>query len=250
MGITRQGLHKRRLTGGKKVKTHKKRKFSMGRAAANTKLSPDHRAHPVRCRGGAVKYRALRMHMGNYAWPGEGELPRVPCGIPVPPSASIDLPRHPVGRHSSGAQGRWGRRPAPLLLPGCLSGCVSAMPVRVPPALSAPWTPARPPAAVTKKTRILSVMYNASNNELVRTKTLVKSAVVAIDATPFRQWYTAHYGVDPGKETLGKKGASGEVVLDGKSNSLKRKVQGRTKSQLSNPQFFDQFVACVRSLSL
>ena len=127
MGITRQSLHKRRLTGGKKVKTHKKRKFSMGRAAANTKLSADHRAHPVRCRGGAVKYRALRMHMGNYAWPGEGELPPANCGIPVPPSASIDPPRHPVVRHSSGAQSRWGRRPAPLLL---LSGCLSAMPVR------------------------------------------------------------------------------------------------------------------------
>jgi small subunit ribosomal protein S8e len=33
---------------------------------------------------------------------------------------------------------------------------------------------------------VLDVVYNASNNELVRTKTLVKSAIVAIDATPFR----------------------------------------------------------------
>ena len=33
------------------------------------------------------------------------------------------------------------------------------------------------------------VVYNASNNELVRTKTLVKNAIVQIDATPFRQWY-------------------------------------------------------------
>ena len=35
----------------------------------------------------------------------------------------------------------------------------------------------------TRKTRILDVVYNASNNELVRTKTLVKGAVVQIDAT-------------------------------------------------------------------
>ena len=38
----------------------------------------------------------------------------------------------------------------------------------------------------------LSQRYNASNNELLRTQTLVKSCVVDIDATPFRQWYEAH----------------------------------------------------------
>merc|ERR1711879_354282 len=32
------------------------------------------------------------------------------------------------------------------------------------------------------------VVYNATSNELVRTKTLVKGAIVAIDATPFRQF--------------------------------------------------------------
>ncbi|KAG8914114.1 40S ribosomal protein, partial [Tulasnella sp. 408] len=37
-------------------------------------------------------------------------------------------------------------------------------------------------------------VYNASNNELVRTNTLVKSCVVQVDAHPFRQWYEAHYG--------------------------------------------------------
>lgn len=40
---------------------------------------------------------------------------------------------------------------------------------------------------------ILSLQrYNASNNELLRTQTLVKSCIVDIDATPFRQWYEAH----------------------------------------------------------
>jgi small subunit ribosomal protein S8e len=46
-------------------------------------------------------------------------------------------------------------------------------------------------------------VYNASNNELVRTKTLVKNAIVTIDATPFRQWYEAHYALPLGR----KKGA-------------------------------------------
>ena len=31
---------------------------------------------------------------------------------------------------------------------------------------------------VTRKTRILDVVYNATNNELVRTKTLVKNSIV------------------------------------------------------------------------
>merc|ERR1711874_397594 len=41
--------------------------------------------------------------------------------------------------------------------------------------------------AVTRKTRIIDVVYNASNNEYVRTKTLVKSCIVQIDSTPFRR---------------------------------------------------------------
>lgn len=49
---------------------------------------------------------------------------------------------------------------------------------------------------VSRKTRILDVVYNASNNELVRTKTLVKNAIVVVDASPFKLWYLSHYGVD------------------------------------------------------
>ena len=72
-------------------------------------------------------------------------------------------------------------------LPGALkvrghSVCTVAAPVTLlPPSL----------AAVTKKTRVLDVVYNASNNELVRTKTLVKNCIIQIDATPFRQWSVA-----------------------------------------------------------
>lgn len=40
---------------------------------------------------------------------------------------------------------------------------------------------------VTRKTRILGVVYNSSNNELVRTNTLVKNCIIQVDATPFRQ---------------------------------------------------------------
>jgi ribosomal protein S8E len=54
-----------------------------------------------------------------------------------------------------------------------------------------------------RKTRIIDVVYNASNNELVRTKTLVKNAILVVDATPFRQWYESHYILPLGR----KKGA-------------------------------------------
>ncbi|AQL02134.1 40S ribosomal protein S8 [Zea mays] len=54
--------------------------------------------------------------------------------------------------------------------------------------------------ALTRKTRILDVVYIATNNELVRTQTLVKSAIVQVDAAPFKQWYLTHYGVDIGRK--------------------------------------------------
>jgi len=99
----------------------------MGRPPAMTKLG-NKRVRPVRGRGGNMKYRALRLDAGNYAWGSEN------C---------------------------------------------------------------------TKKVRILDVVYNATSNELVRTKTLVKNAIVQIDGQPFKQWYLRKYGV-----TLGvKKGA-------------------------------------------
>lgn len=55
----------------------------------------------------------------------------------------------------------------------------------------------------TRKTRIIDVVYNASNNELVRTKTLVKNCIVLVDSLPYRQWYEAHYATPLGR----KKGA-------------------------------------------
>ncbi|EPY31977.1 small subunit ribosomal protein S8e [Strigomonas culicis] len=50
--------------------------------------------------------------------------------------------------------------------------------------------------AIAQRVRILDVVYNATSNELVRTKTLVKNCVVAVDASPFKQWYARHYGID------------------------------------------------------
>ncbi|KAG6485746.1 hypothetical protein ZIOFF_054311 [Zingiber officinale] len=125
MGISRDSMHKRRATGGKKKAWRKKRKYELGRQPANTKLSSNKTVRRVRVRGGNVKWRALRLDTGNYSWGSE---------------------------------------------------------------------------AVTRKTRILDVVYNASNNELVRTQTLVKSAIVQVDAAPFKAWYLQHYGIELGKK--------------------------------------------------
>merc|ERR1711976_40485 len=51
MGIGRDSWHKRRKTGGRKPQMHKKRKFELGRPAANTKIAPK-RVHTVRCMRG------------------------------------------------------------------------------------------------------------------------------------------------------------------------------------------------------
>ena len=50
---------------------------------------------------------------------------------------------------------------------------------------------------MSKKTKILNVVYNSSNNELVRTNTLVKNTIVRIDAHPFKNtMIKKYYGCD------------------------------------------------------
>ncbi|KAF8388487.1 hypothetical protein HHK36_027159 [Tetracentron sinense] len=175
MGISRDSMHKRRATGGKKKAWRKKRKYELGRQAANTKLSSNKTVRRVRVRGGNVKWRALRLDTGNYSWGSE---------------------------------------------------------------------------AVTRKTRIVDVVYNASNNELVRTQTLVKSAIVQVDVAPFKQWYLQHYGVEIGRK---KKGAAKKDTTEGKegdgtieeeakkSKHVLRKLEKRQEGHKLDPHIEEQF---------
>ena len=71
IGISRDSRHKRRNTGGRKANLKKKRLYESGRPPANTKLGPI-RVHTVRCRGGNLKFRALRLESGNFSWGSEG----------------------------------------------------------------------------------------------------------------------------------------------------------------------------------
>ena len=67
--------------------------------------------------------------------------------------------------------------------------------------------------------------FHPSNNELVRTNTLTKSAVVQIDAAPFRQWYEAHYGQGLGRRRQAKTEKEGEETK--KSKSVEKKQAAR-----------------------
>jgi len=110
---------------------------------------------------------------------------------------------------------------------------------------------------VTKKARILDVVYNASNNELVRTKTIVKNAIVQIDSTPFRQWYELHFHT---KLVAKKKGAeeaapAPEAAADGdkkQSAHLQRKIAARKAEHTLDAKLAEQFttgrvLACISS---
>ena len=76
---------------------------------------------------------------------------------------------------------------------------------------------------ISRKTRVIGVSFHPSNNELVRTNTLTKSAVVQIDAAPFRQWYEAHYGQPIGRRRQQKT----EATEEKKSASVAKKQAAR-----------------------
>jgi small subunit ribosomal protein S8e len=121
----------------------------------------------VRCRGGNMKYRALRLDHGNFSWGSEN---------------------------------------------------------------------------VTRKTRIMDVTYNASNNELVRTKTLVKSAVVQIDAAPFRAWYQQHYGKKIGVKVKNGEKVESEDIDAKRSSAVAKKLKERNAKHAVAENIDQQFV--------
>jgi small subunit ribosomal protein S8e len=97
---------------------------------------------------------------------------------------------------------------------------------------------------------MLDVVYNSSNNELVRTKTLVKNAIIQIDATPYKSWYESHYGVKIGQKK-GKKGAAVESS-EKVSNHVARNHAAVQKTRTLDPALDDSFIsgrllACVSS---
>ena len=104
--------------------------------------------------------------------------------------------------------------------------------------------------AISCKSRVLDVVYNATNNELVRTKTLVKNAIVFVDATPFRQWYLKKYDVELNKKKMEESNKAREALK--RSGHLKAKIAGKVKDHVIDPKLAAQFtsgrlMACIAS---
>jgi len=93
--------------------------------------------------------------------------------------------------------------------------------------------------AYTHKTKILDVVYNATNNELVRTKTLVKNAIVLIDANPFRMWYLGKYDVElnPKKVEESDKARAEKKT----SGHVKAKLRVAQRGRVIDQKVADQF---------
>merc|ERR1711918_191314 len=104
--------------------------------------------------------------------------------------------------------------------------------------------------AISCKTRVMDTVYNATNNELVRTKTLVKNAVVFVDAGPFRQWYLKRYDVELNKKRLEESNKAREGVK--RSGHAKARLAAKGKERKVEPKLADQFnsghlLACISS---
>ncbi|KAG4300667.1 hypothetical protein PCANB_003063 [Pneumocystis canis] len=104
--------------------------------------------------------------------------------------------------------------------------------------------------AISRKTRIIQVVYHPSSNELVRTNTLTKSAIIQIDATPFRQWYESHYGQSIGKRQ--RKTDSKDTEQVKRSGHVQAKLRARAKYAKIDAALENQFnngrlYACVSS---
>ena len=96
---------------------------------------------------------------------------------------------------------------------------------------------------VSRKVRVISVSYHPSNNELVRTNTLTKSAVVQVDAAPFRQWYEAHYGQNIGRRRQQKATATETTDEKKKSKSVEKKQSARAAQGKVDQALEKQFEA-------
>uniref|UniRef100_A0A8C6N061 Small ribosomal subunit protein eS8 n=1 Tax=Mus spicilegus TaxID=10103 RepID=A0A8C6N061_MUSSI len=94
----------------------------------------------------------------------------------------------------------------------------------------------------TRKTRIIDVVYNASNNDIVRTKTLVKNCIMLIDSTPYRQWYESHYALPLGRKKGAKLTPEEEEILNKKrSKKIQKKYDKSKKNAKISSLLEEQF---------
>jgi len=78
----------------------------------------------------------------------------------------------------------------------------------------------------TKKVKIISVVYNSTNNELVRTNTLVKGSIIQVDSNPFRESFQKIYKK--------KEGETNFSVKNNNSENFKKKNAQHNLASISN----------------
>lgn len=76
----------------------------------------------------------------------------------------------------------------------------------------------------------------------------MKSAIVQVDATPFRQWWEGHYGQALGKKRVGAKDKEGAAPTTTtaevkRSDHVQRKIASRKDLAHVDSQLDDQFSA-------
>jgi len=101
---------------------------------------------------------------------------------------------------------------------------------------------------VAFKAKILNVVYNASNNELVRTNTLVKNTIVRIDATPFKKYVVKQY-FGSEDENFALNFNWEEPAADKKADNkyLKRRQTNRIEAKIQEQVGKGQLLACISS---
>jgi small subunit ribosomal protein S8e len=72
----------------------------------------------------------------------------------------------------------------------------------------------------------------------VRTNTLVKGAIISIDATPFRLWYGQHFGVGLGKKKKGEEGKAPRT----RSKAAQKVLAKRNKTRELDANIESQFL--------
>merc|ERR1712206_46178 len=91
--------------------------------------------------------------------------------------------------------------------------------------------------AISCKTRVMDTVYNATNNELVRTKTLVKNTIIFVDAGPFRQWYLKRYDTELNKKKLEESNKARAEIK--RSGHVKAKLANKAKDRKIEPRLAD-----------
>merc|ERR1712010_148314 len=98
---------------------------------------------------------------------------------------------------------------------------------------------------IAKQTRIVDVVYNATSNELIRTKTLVKGAIVVLDASPFRSFYESHYALALGRKKGYEFSEEEKAAVEKLSNCGKetqKKYETRQKDSKVDSNLVSQFL--------